>query len=595
MQFDIPNGPDIKVLALSDFLGADFTSMVPDKRRSPNLRNVINNNGYIENRNGYTQVGSTLTGLKINGTWPINASTPVFVVHAGTKLYELDDNFANPVELFTGMADAISQGIYLNDKLYIFDGTRAVVYYETVSGWTAAFLDTVGYIPTTSISRKPDGTDAVAYEDINLIQAYRINSFLPDGTSTTFTVETPFDNETPTATILNSNGTITTLSVQSFNKDTGTVTFASAPPVSPVSGRDSVFIKFKVTNATNTSYINKCTILTTYGYGGNNNRIFISGNSDFPNIDWYSEIDDGTYFPSNNYTRIGFEPIISYTRLNDGSLGVLKNVSDTDATIYYRKSITYNNKEAFPISYGVKSVGCISKYCNANLLNDPLMLSNLGVFGIKGSSYGEKFANERSYFVNKRLLAETNLENAIAIVYKNKYYLAINSHVYIADSNYKTKLNNNSDFEYEWYYWTNVPVRVWFIYNEELYFGTADGKIMKFSNAYLDVATPVDAYYDCGFLDCGSITETKTGKQFTVITRPDVATKLTLGYELDNGSVTIITKEYSTDTFPKVLQEKEKTEKFMYIKIFVSNNTNKKMSFYKIAMDFVYSGRYRGE
>ena len=63
-------------------------------------------------------------------------------------------------------------------------------------------------------------------------------------------------------------------------------------------------------------------------------------------------------------------------------------------------SVIYNQEEGFTIKSGVKSVGCIGKYANANLMNEPLTLTETGVFAILGSSYGEKFANERSYFVN---------------------------------------------------------------------------------------------------------------------------------------------------------------------------------------------------
>lgn len=597
MNFEVPKSPSKYTLVLTDFLGADFTSIVPDKKHSPTMKNVINSNGYIENRHGYEQVGNTLTGLKINGVWNIDTSTNIFIVHAGTKLYEMDNDFENEVELLTGLNDAISQGLYLENKLHIFDGKRAMVYGKYNNTWQIKYLDDVGYIPTTVIGRKPDGTGGAAYEDINLVQSYRINNFLPDGVATTFKLESAFDNEAPTATILNSNGTITSLTVHSFDNTAGTVTFSSPPPVSPVPGRDSVFVKFKVKNTENISYINKCSIATTFGYDGNNNRIFITGNSDFPNVDWYSDINDGSYFPVSNYTRVGFEPIQNYLKLNDGTLAIQKKVSDTDSTIYYRKSATYNGQEVFPISSGVKTIGCISKYANANLLNDPLTLTEVGVYGIRGSSYQEKFAMERSYYVNKKLLSESNLENATAIVFDNKYYLAINNHVYIADGRYKTRVYaaNNSDYEYEWYYWDNVPVRIWFIHNDILHFGTSDGKIVKFNTGYLDFTTPVDAYYDTGFLDCGIIDTMKTGKQFTVITQVDEDTQFELGYELDDGTTTIINRYYYTDTFPKILQEKEKTEKFMHIKIFIKNNTNKKMSFYQIAMDYVLSGRYRGE
>lgn len=596
MEFSVPKGPKIYTNNLTNFLGVDFTSIIPDAYHGSNIKNVINNNGQIETRPGYEQIGNTFAG-KINGVWNIDASSNIFIVHAGTKLYETNDTFTEIVELFTEMADVISQGVYVNNKLVIFDGTRAIIYGKFGETWSAGYLDTKGYIPTTVISRNPDGTSGTIYEDINLIQAYRINSFLPDGTSITYKLQSSFDNEIPTATILNSDGTITEFDIASFDKDAGTVTFNTIPPVSPVPGRDSVFIKFKVTNSELTNYINKCTILTTYGYDGNNNRLFVTGNPDYPNIDWFSEIEDATYFPINNYTKIGFEPIINYLRLNDGTLAIQKKISDTDATVYYRTSAILNDKEVFPINDGVKSIGCIGKYANANLLNDPLTLTNVGVYGIIGSNYEENFAMERSYYVNKKLLEESNLENAIAIVYKNKYYLAINNKVYIADSKFRTKVqqNANSDYEYEWFYWDNVPVRIWFIYNDELYFGTSTGKIYKFNKSCLDDTIPIEAYYETGFLDLGSIIETKTIKEITLITKPEKKLEIELGYVIDDESGIIINKIFEPSTFPGIIQEKNQVKRTMYVKFYMKNNTGNKMNFCQLGIKYIYAGRYKGD
>ena len=348
-------------------------------------------------------MGIPLLTKKINGIWNVDQDgTNVFVVHVGKALYLLDKDFDNPT-LLTGVTllnDNVSTGVYLNNKLIIFDGKKAIVYHKD-STWKAEYLDTTGPVPTISISRSPDGTGGQSYEEVNLIQPYRISSFIADGASATFVLETPYDNEAPTVQILQNDGTYGVLTVGSFDKDAGTVTFTTVPPVSPVDGRDNVLIRYKVTNTETIGYINKATLAVEYGYNGDNNRLFVSGNPDFPNVDWYSDIDDPTYFPAANYRVVGFEPIQNYLRLNDGTLAIQKQISDTDATIYYTKSAMYGGQEVFPIETGVKSLGCIAKRANANLVNDPLTLTNVGVYAIVGSNYGERFANERGYFIKK--------------------------------------------------------------------------------------------------------------------------------------------------------------------------------------------------
>lgn len=542
----------------------------------------------------------------INGVWNIDRdSDEIFLVHVGTELYTLDSTFNNPTKLDITLANTITQysAVMLENKLAVFDGQRAFFYGKVGGEWGVHYLDESGYIPTVSINRNPDGTGGSSYEDPNLLNPYRENSFVADGTSGVYYVIESFDNEEPTARILNEDGTTSSLSIQSWNKDTGAITFNTIPPKFGVTGRDSVFIRYKVTtidtitNEEVKEYINKCTIATSYGYNSNNTRVFISGNPSYPNVDWFSEDKDITYFPAENYTRVGFQPIINYLKLNDGALAIQKKISDSDYAIYYRDSSIYSSKEVFPISSGSKAVGCIGKYANANLLNDPLTLTETGVYGVAGSSYGERFVNERSYFIKTKLLKEPNLENAVAIVYHSKYYLAINNHVYVADGRYKSKSSeaSASNYQYEWYYWENVPVRVWFTYNDELYFATKSGDICKFNDTAKDYNIPMKQIYDTTFLDLGSTIYSKTIKRITVITRPYEDSEYTLSYITNEDSQNITTKETPMGSFPTTLQEKEKIKKIMYVKFRLSNNTNKKMNFFRIGIEYIYSGRYRGE
>lgn len=708
MRLDVPRSPKQYTKVLTGFLGVDYTSIIPNARRSSHMVNLINNNGYLEDRPGYDvighefgtraeytteftnedsnlhfksvrasdksndisieivkperqnnelkievidkdikiilqvdNVGNILTTAKeisklpnylvdislvgtgeetvdelpktylsggesqrINGLWNIDKDgVNIFIVHVKDKLYELNSEFNNPVELETDdtLNDNISQGVYLNNNLIIFDGKRTLIYGKIGETWKIDYLNNIGKIPTTSIARQPDGTGGQLYEDVNLLTPYRENAFISNGVAVEYKVDGDadgkYDNEEPTAWAIDMNGDSVTLTVLNYDYENGTVTFDTPPPATPVPGRDNVFIRFKVTNEETKDYINNCTIITTFGYNGNNNRIFATGNEKYPNVDWFCEVDDPTYFPANNYTRVGFEPIQNYLRLNDGTLAIQKKVSDTDATVYYRKSMIFGGVEVFPIASGVKSVGCISKYANVNLLNDPITLTELGVYSIVGSDYGEKFAMERGYFVKNKLLEEPDLENAMGITLGDKYYLSVNDKVYIADARYATSVRDSaSDFQYEWYYWENVPVRIWFTYNNELYFATEDGDICKFDESHCyDYNVPTYKAYDTAFLDLGSITDAKTVKRVTVISRPYEDNEFTLSYITNDESSDITTRNNEKGEFPSTLQEKEKIKKIMFVKFRLSSDKAIKMNFYQIAIDYVLAGHYRGE
>lgn len=606
-MYNIPSSKPKYTHSIDSFMGVDFTSspIEVDKRRSPNAKNVINNNGYNETRNGYKILSKI--GNRINGVWNIDTEdSELFIVHSDTTLYECSSDFKSFTNILSGITDNRSKGIYFNGYLLIFNGTRAIVYGKFDGEYKAQFLDEVGYIPTTSIARDSSG-GGTDYEKKNLMSPYRINTFISetiqqdDGTEvdqTVFPLEEGNIESIKLIEVLQDDGTFKVITNYSLNEATGEVTI-EAPGKSPVLGRENVYITYKVKDNTEDSKkINQCDFAELYGYAGNSNRIFVFGNPDLPNYDYYCDQENPLYWPDENFTRIGTEEIMGYSRLGDGTLAVHKKHSDTDSTIYYRDSNLLDTVEVFPLSAGVKNIGCISKYCNCNLLNDPLVLTDQGVFAIIGNN-GEKYAQQRSYYINNKLMQEENLENAVAIAVNGKYYLSVNNHMYIADCRYLSypKHSKTEQYQYEWWYWDNIPARVLFSWNNKLYFGTEDGNICGFTDEYMDVDTPVEAYWETPFLELNSSHLAKTIKLITLILNPGGNCDITFGYILDDGSVEIITKNYSAlnDDFPKTIQEKEKIPKFMFVKFFMKNNTKNRMTFERLILEYINSGKYRGE
>lgn len=611
MMFSVPSEKKKYIAELTNFLGVDFTSspLEVDLRRSPNAVNLINNDGYNETRYGYNVLNTV--GTKINGVWNIDTNIgDLFLVHSGTSLYQCSSDFKDVTLVLSGMSDNRSQGLYFDEYLVIFDGVRPVVFskFDGVN-YEAKFLDECGYIPTTSVSRDENG-GGTDYEQYNLMSPYAINTFIAKR------IEGELDNEgNHTYTDQNifklDRGNIKSIvSVEKltdtanwklvedyeFDLTKGEVYFT--PGASPILGRDNVRITYEFDNSEYKSKINKCNIITLYGYEGNGNRIFATGNPDFPNYDYWCGQDNPLYWPDENFAKIGIEPIIGYSKLNDGTLAILKKHSDTDNTIYYRSYNLLDTIEVFPLQDGVKNIGCVGKYSITNLLNDPLMLTNQGVFAIIGNN-GEKYAMQRSYYVNGKLLKENNLEEAYSLSVDGKYYLAINNHVYVADSRYLSypKHSKTEQYQYEWWYWDNIPARVLFSWNNKLYFGTGDGKICSFGPNYVDDKNNVYAYWETPFINFDSNQQSKSIKNVALMLNTNKVSEITLGYYLEDGIKTEIVKE-KTDMdaiFPRTLHEKEKIKKFMFVKFYMENYTKKRMSFERLSIEYVYAGKYKGE
>ena len=207
-NFSVPASPSAYEANLTGFLGVDFSSSITDidRRRSPRGHNFINNNGTIEKRNGYKVLAHLGEKANINGIWNVDTlDGEYFVVHCGTKLYEMKTDFSSYVEILAGLADNISQGLVIKSKLLILDGKRAIVYDLLGENDRVKYLDEIGYIPTTQIARSPNGTASQVYEQVNLLQDSRINLFTSNETDTIYQLKEDNVSDVELVEVLNDN------------------------------------------------------------------------------------------------------------------------------------------------------------------------------------------------------------------------------------------------------------------------------------------------------------------------------------------------------------------------------------------------------
>ena len=606
-NFSVPSSPTTYETNLSGFLGVDFSSSITDidKRRSPRGYNFINNNGTIEKRNGYKVLAYLGQEANINGVWNVDTvNGEYFVVHCGTKLYEMAVDFTSYTEIFSGLEDKISQGTIINSKLLILDGFRAIVYDLLEETDKVKYLDQIGYIPTTQIARSPNGLQSQIYESKNLVQDCSINLFTSNETDKIYQLDDTNITSIERVEILNENGEWTINSDFTTDLEKGQVIFNNPIGATPVDGRDNVRIKYKKVNNKNKTQINKCKIMQVYGYAGANNRVFLSGNPDHANIVMYSHLDDITYMPVENVIRTGLEivPITGMAKLNNGKLAVLKDVSDTDSTRFYIGYGTYNGNEVFPLEGSAKGEGNISYYAHDVLINEPLILTQNGVFALNTATLSdERYVYHRSYYIDAKLRQESNLKDAIGIVNDGKYYLAINDHVYVADSRFKSSTNNSkySNYQYEWYYWTNLPVRVWFVWNGELYFGDKYGNICKFrddddTDRFKDNTENVEAEWNSVVLDLNNLAHKKNIKRVSLSSNP-TNSQLTIGYRLKGGDKQVLTKIYTNSTYPKTTMIRKKAKKLSFFSLYIENKENSNMNFNAICVVYTVGSYYKGD
>lgn len=248
----------------------------------------------------------------------------------------------------------------------------------------------------------------------------------------------------------------------------------------------------------------KCSFGIMYGIEGNTDRIFLSGNPVFCNVDFFSEMDNATYFSDLNTIAMGTsaQAVVGYARLSDNTLAVFKErTGGPDTSIFYRTG--YYKEEAddagnlarilpiFPTTAGNVGESVISRHACLDFGGDSLILSRNGVFGIvlsENVATADRYTRERSRSVNARLCKEKELESAVGFCLGSRYYLAVGGHCYVADARMKYYADKDADgsYQYEWWLWDNIPAHVFAELDGMLAFGTKDGRICVFDGEHAD-------------------------------------------------------------------------------------------------------------
>ena len=469
----------IKTRVYQNFRGVDFSNSNVQSYRSPNSINMWKNykdsNGTcIETRPGMKLLDTFSNQIFGLFFYKVLNNTNV-LLHVGTKLLKWTNYPTTPAittELYTGLNPAKSQAFIYNNIFFLKDGLNYIEY----NGTTAKAVEPT--IPITSIGKKPTGEiyndnyDTV-YQPVNVLTPKRKNGFVADGTSTEYHLD-PSSTFTMTAEV---NG-ITKVETTDFSVDrtNGIVTFFVAPAAPIEDGESNVFITLSKTNSSHTDRIHKCTMLCEF-----DNRIFFSGNQNYPNAIFHSELNDPRYVKDTAYYEDGLDlaPIKAIIPGNN-VLWVIKEINQNTTGIYYHTpTIDSTEGKIYPGVSGSIDVGCVSTGINFN--DDIVFFSKRGLEGISGNIYSEQALAHRSSMVDNKLLSEANYKNVELVEYLGYLLCRIGNHVYLADSRQKFQ-NNTNDVEYEWFYWelaNNITYMT--EYQGDLFFGNTAGKLYKFA------------------------------------------------------------------------------------------------------------------
>lgn len=526
---------------LSNFKGVDFSSspLLVAQNRATNAKNFIYENGVNRKRNGWIEKFRVGEG-NVNCIFECSLNKEnMIIVYSGTRFYRItmNDGKYKDIEEITNtssyetckvntsrLIDRRCQMFVNNNRVYIIGCGDYLTYGKYGDNYELRRVedDEITSIPTTSINIDADSVENGNQESAqspNLLTRKRKNTFVGNVSGSTYTVDAQNIDEDIEVLIehetLDDNGMLATEVYKSIGssiyKDSsmvGSIDFENGKitlniDTKPVFETESnLIVTYGCKTEGYADRINNVEFGIMFGINGNPDRLFVAGNEEFPNTDFYSEMEDLTYFGDLSSATIGMSDskIVAYSRLGDGTLAIHKEEVNGESAIFYRtgsydvdiqddgsiRNILYK----FTHQAGTIGEGIVSKYANANLSGDKLYLSRNGVYGIVMSSNiasTERYSKERSQYIKDKLMRHTNLDDAVAVAFENRYYLALDNVCYIADARMTSQNSNDTNsFNYEWFYWDNMPVRVWSIISGDLYFGTKDGRICSFDDKFID-------------------------------------------------------------------------------------------------------------
>ncbi len=485
----------------SNFRGVDFSNTEVALYRSPDAINMWKDykkmGTSIETRPDivlFKELKNTVYGLFF---YTIN-QVDHMIIHCGVSLYDYN---MKTKELKTikekGMNIRKSQSFIYRNILYIKDGLNYLQY----DGETCK--EVIGYIPTTTIGKAPSG-GGTTNQEVNLLTGVRENSFCADGESTEYVLDaSELDAGYQEKVFIND---VEKTEGFTVDKVSGKVKFTTAPEKPLSDEQDNVVIRFSKTIPGNRDKINKCTILEVF-----DNRVFFSGNQDYPNMVFHTMLDEPKYCSDLDYYNEGADisPVRSMVAGNN-ALWVIKEPSQANTAIFYHNpTIDSESGKVYPSEHSSISTGCIGAAINFN--DDIVYFSNRGMEGISGDITTEQVISHRSSLVDSKLLQEENYKDMILVEYEGYLLVIIKDKIYLADS--RAMFTNENHNEYEWFYWNiDIEPTCAVVYNGELWLGSKQGifKIGKASENNKEISMKKDEE-ERYFID--GVTEQETGAE----------------------------------------------------------------------------------
>jgi len=564
-----------------------------------------------------------------------------FTVHSAWYLYHVGKDFylrASDLGVFNKVySDAnehISRAFQLNGNSYIIDGKE--IYEFTIDeGEDVHVIEGENaYVPLLTDAREPSG-GGVTKESLNLLQPGWEEQFYGAAGITKFQMSFGDLDETPCeAWVMDASGNFLPKTEDTdftVNRETGEVTFTTAPGASPIEGEPNVRIRAYRTVEGYRDRITKCITGILFGVSGSPDRVFLTGNPEHPNWDFYSQFNDATYFPDTGYSVLGSEQskVVGYAIVSN-YLAAFKDGFDMSQAVFVREGDllqseveedVQTSEPVFKLINTLQGEGVVSPYAFGYLQTEPVFLTKAGIYAITEQDItGEKYSQNRSFYLDGQLRKEPNMDKALATVYDNQYILALNDKLYILDGLQATRTDKSEPYatrQYAGFVCTDVPATALWT-DDGLCFGTADGKVCRFYKdeealgSYNDDGKPIYACWETPDLDGSLFYKNKTFRYFAVRLMKALRSsakiysrklgvwsfimeKTVICNPLDFENLDFENFTFSMDETEQVIHTKVRVKKVDKARFRIENGElDEPFGINDLALEYIESGNYKG-
>lgn len=531
--------------------------------QSPYMMNVMYRNGAFGKRYGQ-EVHSTYD----DAIYSVVYFDGSIFVHAGTKIYR------NTSGTITDVSGAITfpenKGIFIifAQKLYYLISSGFYTYDSTLV--TPKFVSVDGYVPDFIMNCVPAGNDGGdVIDELNILGTKAKWIFNPDGTAV-YHLESYDTNPavidwdvTPTITVEDEPETHFT--VDKANK---TITFDAGHI--PDVGQMTVVMEFTLKSTLFSDIkakILSCKFYDTFG-GAQNSRLFLAGAGN--SIYYWSQAFDITYFPENNWARLGnTEDDITGFGRQYNVLIVFKPrevysvvpYTETSSTTVVEDKIGTENFRSQLVN---ASIGCDAPY-SIQLVNNLLTWynSSVGICTLTSTS----IQDERNIRVISRNIDYTNdfgvkgildytenLETIQSTDYNNRYFLVFPTSGYCFMWDYEiqpyvvTSRGETDPRKLCWFLFDHFYVTQFLKVGTTLLYACSNSdfndSIVKLNERFEDLdfdgdthADPIRSYYMTPFMQFGAVEMLKNVNNLYVQCRGDVSSLINMYYYTNESAM----------------------------------------------------------